>query len=43
VEVDIAGVTVLIPADCTSSGPPRQYVPSATPSASGDSEADSGD
>ena len=45
VEVDIAGVTVLIPADCASSGPPREYLPSATPSASAsdDSEADSGD
>ena len=35
VEVDVAGVTVLIPASCTSSGPPHAYVPS--PSSSTDS------
>jgi RNA polymerase sigma factor (sigma-70 family) len=31
VQVDVAGVTVVIPAGCTSSGPPRAYLPSLSP------------
>jgi len=42
-EVDVAGVTVLIPADCASSGPPREYVPDTTSSATDGSDSGSGD
>jgi hypothetical protein len=40
VQVDIAGVMVVIPADCSTSGPPRAYLPSASSSTSSTDDAD---